>query len=265
MDHAAALAERLKEALAAICDPAATTTTAAHVGAKRGESRPRLFLVASISGGTGSGMTIDVAYLLAKLLKDRGLPSNLLQVILLHSTPRNHAAHDLAVANAYAALSELSHYGQRGYPGEEACGLPALSAAEARLPNAYLVNLGTELGEHELSTGARSIAEYLFLNTMTAAGAWLDEARQSGSSATPGEFPDVPLRTFGICDLGCSRELVAKAADDLCVALVERWSGERHSSRRHESTASGGTPPAAARRMPGQVPKSIVWRAIGWP
>jgi eukaryotic-like serine/threonine-protein kinase len=247
VDHGKELATKLRAALAAITDPQAVAATAEFVGMPLHDAAPRVVLVASISGGTGSGMALDAAYLLDKLTKERGLPAESLNVVLLHSTGRNPGAHDLAVANAHATLTELAHYFERGYPGEPACDLPPLEPEQARLPGTYLVHLGGELGESELPAAAGSVADYLYLTCATPAAGWFDAAR-SPTSEAEGEAAarDVALRTFGVYHLGCSRDLIAAAADETCVALIERWCGERQGRRPEPATSHNGNGDGAA-------------------
>jgi hypothetical protein len=242
VDHGKELATKLRTALAAISDPQALAATAEFVGTPLHNAGPRVVLVASISGGTGSGMALDAAYLLDKLTKERGLPAEALNVVLLHSTGRNPGAHDLAVANAHATLTELAHYFDRGYPGEPACDLAPLEPEQARLPGMYLVHLGGELGESELPAAAGSVADYLYLTCATPAAAWFDAARQQTASAAEGAAAphDAALRTFGVYHLGCSRDLIAAAADETCVALIERWCGERQGRRPESANLQNG-------------------------
>ena len=128
VDHANELFDRLRGALAAIVAPESIERVQSASGLKLRDTHPRVFVISSISGGTGSGMVLDVAYAVRMLLADMGLSDEGLCGVLTHSTQRNASAKDLAVANAYACLSELYHYTREHYPGEPACGLPAFDA-----------------------------------------------------------------------------------------------------------------------------------------
>ena len=85
---------------------------------------------------------LDVGYLVRKVLRDLGLSEEGVCGVLAHCTGRNPQARDLAVANAYALLSELNHYAdlQHVYPGDPAGGLAAFGrrrrALQARLSGA---------------------------------------------------------------------------------------------------------------------------------
>ena len=101
--------------------------------------------------------------------------------------------------------------------------------------------LGDELNERDLATAGDSVAEYLYLASATAAANWLDATRQEiGPEGAPVEASgETLLRTFGVCRLGSSRELVSAAADQLCLALLERWCGERQGRRAAVAAADG--------------------------
>ena len=269
VDHAEQLVAQLNSAFDAITDPAALEATAASAKLPAGEAAPRVTLVASISGGTGGGMVLDVAYLLRKLLRDRKLSADCLDVLLLHWSSRNTAAHELAVANSFGTLSELTHFCQQGYPGEAAFGLSPVGAAEARLANMYLIHLGGELGEHDVPTAARNVADYLFLDTATAAAKWLDVARrESHDAAAKGSAADdIAARTFGICRLGAAGR---RDGRDRCRRVVRRPAGVvvRRCAGPTGAAILGGRPrsPAGARdivRCRGRTARQRAHRAYG--
>ncbi len=66
-----------------------------------------IFVVCSLSGGTGSGMVLDIAYNLRDWIPPSDLPQSSAYLVL----PGAFAGlGDRVVANAYAALMELNHY-----------------------------------------------------------------------------------------------------------------------------------------------------------
>jgi len=231
VDHAAELFKRLHAALAAVTSPEALKTTSERTGLSISDVTPRVFIITSIAGGTGSGMALDAAYAVRKVLADLGQPDNSVYGILTHSTGRKAATRDLAIANSYACLSELHHYSSVSpFPGEPACGLPAAQAGDTTFSQTYLLDLGEDLTESEFRTATDSVAEYLFLNTATPSSAFFDQCRSLAASAPPSD--DGPLlRSFGICRLGCSNEVPTAAANVLCRSLLERWTGEVRRTR----------------------------------
>ena len=178
VDHGQQLAKQLTAALAAITDPRALAATAEQLGTPLNDAAPRVVLVASISGGTGSGMALDATYLLDKLTKERGLPADCaLRAAAPFDGPQSGGARPRR-GQRLCHAGRVAHYFERGYPGEPACGLAPLDPEQARLPGMYLVHLGGELGESELPAAAGSVADYLYLSCATPAAGWFDAARQ---------------------------------------------------------------------------------------
>ena len=71
---------------------------------------PRVFLIASISGGTGSGMAFDMAHLVRRTLEHLGLPPTCVCGMFTHSTSRVSERKTLAIADAYAWLREWEYW-----------------------------------------------------------------------------------------------------------------------------------------------------------
>ncbi|MEX2112321.1 MAG: tubulin-like doman-containing protein, partial [Pirellulales bacterium] len=223
VDHAEPLFARLRSALSAISSAEAMSATAQATAATFASNVPRVFVVASISGGTGGGMVVDLAYALRTMLAELGFDDDGLCGILIHGTDRNPTAADLAIANAYATLSEMYHYaGPRGYPGDDACGLPPFAPDAGVFPHAYLAHLGDNLNEQDFDRGTDALASYLYLNAFTPAALAFDECRKR-TSAADGQGS---LRTLGLARVGSLRtSLPTLATEFLCREVVDRWRG----------------------------------------
>ena len=72
--EAATIRSRLREELEACTVPAALTATVKRTGLGLRSTQPRVYVVTSLTGGTGSGMFIDVGYALRKTLVRLGCP-----------------------------------------------------------------------------------------------------------------------------------------------------------------------------------------------
>jgi serine/threonine protein kinase len=220
VDHAQQVYERIRKALVEITSAVAIEASAAGTGLKFSAGAPRVLVVASISGGTGGGMVLDVAHLVRKALSDLGLPDNDLCGLLTHSTDRNPSTNDLALANAYACLSELHHYnGPSYYPGDPACGLTSAEPGEHTFSHVYFVNLGHNLSDDQFEYATDDLASYLYLNSVTGASAAFDQCRQSTPTAAV-----MTLRTFGLACVGSSHtSLPALATQLLLKEVLDRW------------------------------------------
>lgn len=226
IDNMGEVLERLRDALALISSEEAQVASAAATGLALREQAPRVFLVASISGGTGSGMALDLAYAIRQVLAEQQLPAKGLCGLLLHATSDDPTKRDLGRVNAYAALAELNHYSRPGtfYPGDPRRGLKPAPPGTQAFEEIYLVHLGDQLGDAEAKAGTDALAEYLYLDAATEAGAILDQYRSS-THATPQDADDATLlRTFGLDRLHFPKQaLIERAASLLCRELVNRW------------------------------------------
>ncbi len=224
-DHAAAVTRGLANQLEAVMAAGALETTSRSLGLHVCDTNPRVLVVGTISGGTAGGMILDLGYALRIILRRQGLPETGLSGILAYATTRHTACHDLAAANALACLSELHHYAFSGfYPGDPACGLPPFEQGVGPFHETYLFHMGDQLDETGLEAAVAALADYLYLNAATAAGAFLDRARQMSHAASPAATGVPTVRTFGTFRLGdVPARFVSAAADLLAKDVVRRW------------------------------------------
>lgn len=78
---------------------------------------PRLYLVTSLTGGTGSGMFLDLAYLAKREMRSLGFRSRTIGFLGIPEDSKD-SVDVQARANAGAALNELSHFGESDQPYE---------------------------------------------------------------------------------------------------------------------------------------------------
>src|SRR5262249_34830146 len=187
---------------------------------------PRVFLVASISGGTGGGMLVDVSYALRQVLRELRLPEDTVCSVLLHATSQKPAGKELARVNAFATLTELNHFNQpaSSYGGDMRYGLKSFRTGEPPFTKGYLLHLGDDLTETSADASTDQVAEFLYLNTLTSAGAYFEE--ECGSVSTLEGPSRMQLRTFGMSRITLPRYRLAHMAGTLfCRELVRRWRG----------------------------------------
>ena len=226
VDHMERVMERVGRAIKTAVDPAGLAASAEITGLPFRKTAPRVFLVSSISGGTGGGMVLDVAYVVRKTLRDLGLSEEGICGLLAYCTGRNPQTRDLGVANAYAFLNEFIRYSDlcHGYPGDPACGLPAFTAEDAPFHHSYVVHLGEELEQDGFAAATEKLAQYLYCNAVTPAVAFFDKCRAAQSPETPPTSDDPMVRTFGLCQLGFSYDDIPPTAiAELCGTLLARW------------------------------------------
>jgi hypothetical protein len=239
VDNMERAVEKVAHALRTAADPAGVVATAAATGLPFQCPSPRVFIVSSTGGGTGSGMVLDFGYIVRQALRELKLPDDAVCALLAHVTGRTSQPRDIATANAYALLGELNHYSdpRNDYPGDPAAGLASFDAEDAPFNDAYVVHLGEELDADGFSAAIDKLATFLYYGSLSTAAAYFDRSRagsacSEGYNRTSDDYPNADdtasaaLRTFGLCPLGFSPEDVPREAlGDLCRGMVVRWRG----------------------------------------
>jgi hypothetical protein len=200
-DHARQAGQRIRRSITQAIDAQSTATSSQVVGRGFRTDGVRVYVVSSISGGTGGGMSLDVGYAVRTILNKMGLPDAKVCGLMLHSTGGDPRNCELARVNALSWLTEFHHFGQPGtaYPGDASCGLPPHAAGVPAFDSTYLIHLGDNLNEVEFDQAAQSLAEYLQLNALTPASAFFEACRESLDGAeAPAIAAGHSLRSFGL-------------------------------------------------------------------
>lgn len=253
VDHYRDVVASLKQALLEIVDDEAVQQAELETGLECDRQSPRVFVVASTSGGTGSGTVFDVGYALRGLLSELDLRDTGLAAFLLNGLPAASSGRTLCGGNSIACLRELDYFCRtESYPGDASAGIPA-SEYMTPFPTAYAVNLGSSLGTAGFEDAAERVADYLHHALAGPAASILDHVRlQSGGASVassmrafatarvpfgPPRPTDTPADPAGRPDLveavasagnrlfktrGASRLLIANAGglpEDLCESI----------------------------------------------
>lgn len=218
VDHAESFFARLTSALHELSDPGSDKPNEKTCPPASRANPPRVFVVASISGGAGSGMVIDVGYAIRTALRELGLPDDDVSGVLIHSTAPMIRDRSLSAANAFACLAELHHFTRQGFPGDPTCGLPPFEKGDAGFNRVYLVDLGNRPDDASFHVGVDDIAEYLYLNTVTRCANFFDRCRRE-------EIEEVlELRSFGLASAGMGRDAVSDLwCPYLCRGILRSW------------------------------------------
>src|SRR5262249_32577141 len=113
-DNYRAIVRRLQSELEGALDPEALNKPAKQTKLGVPTTRPRLYVVTSLAGGTGSGVFLDVAYTLRALLHQMGYDRPDVVGVLLVPPVDGSRTRTMAIGNAFAALTELVHYATPG-------------------------------------------------------------------------------------------------------------------------------------------------------
>lgn len=204
---------------------------------------PRVLLVTSINGGTGSGMVLDLAYAVRSEFAAAGINDVDVDALLMHGTPHS-GQRDKAILNAVATLRELQHYSRPGsyYPGEPLLQVAPFHGNNATFRQTHLVHLGDDLDAAAWGRAVDDVAELAYCRLLTPLG---DTA--TAETGTAGIRTATSARTVNIAQLGQIGSYSGQFVDDLtrqlCVEVVENWCGTK------QALAASGDPTHNAATM----------------
>jgi serine/threonine protein kinase len=230
VDHAKEVFTRLRQTITSMTDAKAVAAWERETGLKLQADSLRIYLVTSISGGTGSGMILDLAYGAQAIRDQVGLKDSGVLGILMHFTSSNARHREVGQINAFSWLAEYQHFCRTGgsYPGDPSCGLAAAESGRRPFQHTYLTHIGDGLGEEDLIQASGSVADYIYVDLLTPAKVYLDACRN-----TPLDLPSLitqqaPLRTFGLTRTSVVQpDIVDEASITLCRDAVSDWLGKR--------------------------------------
>ena len=237
VDHAARVKTSLRTAIAKAASAENATKSAEKTGLPFRHGHVQIVMAASISGATGGGMLLDLAYAARSELKKRSLPDEDVLACLLHAAPGSPAERDKATANAYALLSELGHYSGPGhfYPGEPAIETPQFHGDNRTFRTTYLVNLGHDVSTEKWQSAAVEMAEYLYLNTATPGKLVVDAARHADEARQDSSPTSVLVRSLSVQRLDRAySDDAAASITQACRDVVTIWQSGRRTDNVHE-------------------------------
>lgn len=119
-------------------------------------SQPRIYIITSLCGGTGSGIYFDTALVLRDILQKQNLDGELVGVFYLpsvfqHEAGISHSMREVIHANAYAALMELEYFCNADHLSREDWEvkyrmIPPIRINEPLVDEAYLVESANAAG-----------------------------------------------------------------------------------------------------------------------
>ncbi len=219
-DHSERLLECLHALTRKLLDPAALEQTA-NTFQRAATVTPRVYVVASISGGIGSGSIPDLGCVVRQVMLDQGADEVEVVGLLLHDPGRTDADRNVGAANSYCCLKELNHFAENGYPGDETCGFEEFDPGEHSFDQLYFVHLGRGVPALDDPVEQR-FAELLFAETTTHVGAALDVSR---SDKPAGSGLDV--RTLGVSSISFGVEhAIPLVTNRLAAELINYWLDE---------------------------------------
>lgn len=188
-------------------------------------TRPRVYIVCGLAGGSGSGMFLDLAYVLGRMMRHQGHENPEIIGIFLIPPIDRHPARTLGMGNTFAALTELNHFSAPGtsfsaqYDERER----PFTSQEPPFSRCIFLQLPEETEGRSLREVSGLAADYLYRNMVTPMGRVVDETRDR-ISILPRQPWGLSYQTFGIFRVSLPRQaLLHLASRQLCLRLVDRW------------------------------------------
>ncbi len=240
-DHARLAGQRIRRAVTVAMEPSNLAKSGSQLKQQFRSDAIRVFVVASISGGTGSGMSLDIGYAVRAILQKLNLKHAEVIGLMMHCTTRDARNSELSRVNSFSWLSEFNHLQQKDtpYPGDASCGLPAHAAGVAAFDHTYIVQLGENLDASEFEQATRTTAEYIYLNTLTPGASFFDACRNSALGDDDREtVKTAQLRSFGVFR---PASVPVNDCDGVAEAISERvlfnWRGGERATESQETAS----------------------------
>ena len=203
-DHYHVVCHRVRTALEAFLTPGAVEEADKVTRLGLRSTFPRIYLATSLTGGTGSGMFLDLAYLVRRVARQMGFGPP--QIIGLLGVPTFSTESRTApgLANARAALTELHHYGcaVAGYKTQFDTREGPFCDPDRPFRRCVLFPLGTRFEQTGVNRGADLAAQAALVDMLTPVG----------RVAHPDAGSDSLLTLVGVRRLAWPRTAVLRAA-----------------------------------------------------
>jgi hypothetical protein len=222
-DHYRPLMQRIRGELETFVTPEslAEAEQITHLGLRT--NRPRVYLLSSLSGGSGGGMFLDLAYAVRYQLKLLGYTHPEVYALLMVPTIDRSISKSQPVANAYAALTELVHFSapQNTYEAVFDSREGMIVDAERPFSRCMLLQLPKTTDIPSLRPLVHEATGFLFRELFTPLGRQLDRFRMEATvpAGTPPAF-----HTFGSYRLTWPRVTMLNRATRRCAErLLRLW------------------------------------------
>ncbi len=236
IDNYRLIAGRLREDLEACLDPEALAVASKKTGLQIRSNRPRVYLVASLSGGTGSGMFIDLAFVIRGILKYLGYSEPNVVGLLLAPVPDPNSAKK-ALVNTTAALTELNHFSAPNVNFTARFDDREGNVVNPDPPFSRTIILAPSREAEEESAAPEVVelaGDFLFRDLTTPLGRAADDGR---AKLTPPRQPSSTMlcQTLGLFRMAWpKRLLLRRAGRRYCKHLVQRWMSKESESLKPE-------------------------------
>ena len=189
-------------------------------------NRPRAYVVAGLAGGTGSGMALDLGYILKHELRSVGYRKPDVVGVCLVPPADKAVTTPAALANTFAALAELSHFGsgakyQTRFDNNE----QPIADPDGPFGRTVVVQLPKATKERETARVVGQAARGVFLEALSPTGRASEAIRAAAAQIAPGTAPVAEV--FGVSRLAWPRrDLLETATRRFGQRLLLRWAAK---------------------------------------
>ncbi|QEL13622.1 tubulin-like doman-containing protein [Limnoglobus roseus] len=233
VDHYRGITQRIRQEVEAFVTDSLINTAVARTDLGLRSNRARAYVIAGTAGGTGSGMFLDLAYLIKNEFRQIGYAKPETVGVLLVPAADKTTAKGAALGNTYAALQELQYFhgGRHRYQARFSPGEPPIADADGPFTRCNLIQLPKRNDPAEMAVTAGLVARTVFLELFTATGRVMDSIRTEAFALNKSGVPVV--QTTGLYRLSWPRhELVTVATRRLGQRLIQRWTAKEASHLR---------------------------------
>ncbi|HMC88269.1 MAG TPA: tubulin-like doman-containing protein, partial [Gemmataceae bacterium] len=221
--HYSAIAGRIRAEIQACTDPQLLQTAQNKTGLALRTNRPRVYVVASLAGGTGSGMFLDLAYTVRRLLRNAGYAQA--EIVGLFLLPEDGDVATRAAGNVVAALTELNHFAAPGsvfsaaYLHQE----ETLVERGPAFSRCILLPVDADQGAAPVGELTALAGDFLCRDLTTSVGRMADQCRQQAGGPSGG----LAFQTFGTFWFTVPHRLMLqRVAQRFCHDLVKGWQNQ---------------------------------------
>ena len=232
-DHYRLVAQRLRQEIESFLNEETMTQAEKHTKLGLRTNRPRAYILTGLAGGTGSGMFIDLAYLIRHEMRQVGfLKPEVVGMFFLPPADKN-SSRNAGLGNTFAALTELHHFQTKGRRYQTAFDKSEAPVVDSEPPFARvtLVPLPKSPIAKDQAAATSQAARALYHELLTPTGRVADEVRDVYRNAFPTSVPSV--QTFGLFRLSWPRpEMLIAATRRFAQRQIQRWTAKEASHLR---------------------------------
>jgi eukaryotic-like serine/threonine-protein kinase len=225
VDNYRLITRRLKSTLADCTNAETLAAAAKETGLGMRTDHPHVYVITGLGGGTGSGMFLDLAYVVRHLLRRMGYERPETSAIFLLPAADRQPNRTLAMGNAYAALTELNHFSspETIFSARYEEHGKAIQDPEAPFTHCTVLELPQGSEERGAQETIEMAADALCYDLISPLGREVENARARLCQA-PQQMRGLCCRAFGLYRISLPRKaLTQSAARRLCKQIVGRW------------------------------------------